>query len=433
MTDKKNLRCSFCGKNRDNVEKLIAGPSVYICNECIVLSYNIVKKSEEELPEEFDQSKIPTPTEIRQHLDDYIIGHNDAKELMSVSAYNHYKRVLKHNSNDELELEKTNILLVGSTGTGKTLFAKTLARKLNVPFAIADATTLTEAGYVGEDVESVLERLLSVADFDIDLAQKGIIYIDEIDKKARKSESNTATRDVSGEGVQQALLRLIEGTVTKVKVSNGKKYAEDYIEFDTSNVLFILGGAFVGIEKIIEKRIKKTSTIGFNARVITAADRNKLLQKLTAEDIIDFGLIPEIVGRLPIFATLEKLDSTHMVHVLTSVKNSILDQSKKLLEMDDIVLEFGDDYITKAADLAMRKNLGARALKGIVEQSLISTMYRAPELKKLGVQKIIFDKYPVSADIKPKLLFADNTEKVDTDYKLYRGIHEEVEQEPRQR
>ena len=432
MTDKKNLRCSFCGKSRDNVEKLIAGPSVYICNECIVLSYNIVKKAEEELPEDFDHTKIPTPTEIRQHLDDYIVGHNDAKELMSVSAYNHYKRVLNH-SNTDIELEKTNILLVGSTGTGKTLFAKTLAKKLNVPFAIADATTLTEAGYVGEDVESVLERLLSVADFDLDLAQKGIIYIDEIDKKARKSESNTSTRDVSGEGVQQALLRLIEGTVTKVKISNGKKYAEDYIEFDTSNVLFILGGAFVGIEKIIEKRLKKTSTIGFNARVITAADRNRLLQSLTAEDIIDFGLIPEIVGRLPIFATLEKLDNTHMVHVLTSVKNNILDQSKKLLEMDDIVLEFGDEYITKAAELAIRKNLGARALKGIVEQSLISTMYRAPELKKLGVQKILFDKYPVSADIKPKLLFADNTEKVDTDYKLYRGIHEEVEQEPRQR
>lgn len=430
MTDKKNLRCSFCGKSRDNVEKLIAGPSVYICNECIVLSYNIVKKSQEETPEELSQDKIPTPSEIRAHLDEYIVGHSDAKELMSVSAYNHYKRVLKPIK--DIELEKTNILLVGSTGTGKTLFAKTLAKKLNVPFAIADATTLTEAGYVGEDVESVLERLLSVADFDLDAAQRGIIYIDEIDKKARKSESTAATRDVSGEGVQQALLRLIEGTITKVKISNGKKYADDFIEFDTSNVLFILGGAFVGIEKTIEKRLKKSSTIGFNARVITSDDRNKLLQNLTSEDIVEFGLIPEIVGRLPIIATLEKLSNNQLIHVLTSVKNSVLKQSQKLLEMDDIILEFGDDYITKAADLALKRNLGARALKGIVEQSLISTMYRAPELKKLGVEKIIFDKYPVTADIKPTLLFADNTEKPDTDYKLYRGINEEVEQqEPR--
>lgn len=429
MTDKKNLRCSFCGKNRDNVEKLIAGPNVYICNECITLSYNIVKKAEVEDTVEQNDVSIPSPLEIREHLDQYIVGHDSAKELMSVSAYNHYKRVLK--KPDDIELEKTNILLVGSTGTGKTLFAKTLAKKLNVPFAIADATTLTEAGYVGEDVESVLERLLNVADFDIDLAQNGIVYIDEVDKKARRSESNANTRDVSGEGVQQALLRLIEGTTAKVKINNGKKFGEEYVDFDTRNVLFILGGAFVGIEKIIEKRLKKSSTIGFNANVIGKNEKNKLLENLTSEDVIDFGLIPEIVGRLPIIATLEKLNNTHMVHVLTSVKNSILDQSKKLLEMDEIILEFGNEYIETAAELAVTKNLGARALKGIVEQSLISTMYRAPELKKMGVQKIVFDKYPVSANTKPKLLFADNTEKVDTEYKLYRGIHEKVEQEPR--
>lgn len=427
MTDKKHLRCSFCGKSRESVDKLIAGPSVYICNECITLSYNIVKKSADEEKEESDVSAIPTPLEIRQHLDQYIVGHDSAKELMCVSAYNHYKRVL--NSPEDIELEKTNILLIGSTGTGKTLFAKTLAKKLNVPFAIADATTLTEAGYVGEDVESVLERLLNIADFDIDAAQKGIVYIDEVDKKARRSETNTSTRDVSGEGVQQALLRLIEGTTTKVKINSGKKFGEEYIDFDTSNVLFILGGAFVGIEKIIEKRLKKSSTIGFNATVIDRKEKNKLLENLGAEDVIEYGMIPEIVGRLPIIATLEKLDSTHLVHVLTSVKNSIIEQNKKLLEMDDIQLEFSDAYISTAADLAVKKNLGARALKGIVEQSLISIMYRAPELKKLGVQKILFDKYPVAANVKPVLYFADNTQKEDLEYKLYRGTHEKVEQE----
>lgn len=425
MTDKKNLRCSFCGKSRDNVEKLIAGPSVYICNECITLSYNIVKKEEVEVPSSEEAAAIPTPSEIREHLDQYIVGHDSAKELMSVSAYNHYKRVLK--KAPDIEIEKTNILLVGSTGTGKTLFAKTLAKKLNVPFAIADATTLTEAGYVGEDVESVLERLLSIADFDIDLAQNGIVYIDEVDKKARRSETNAATRDVSGEGVQQALLRLIEGTTTKVKINNGKRFGEEYVDFDTSNVLFILGGAFVGIEKIIEKRLKKSSTIGFNATVMGKSEKHRMLENLSSEDVIEFGLIPEIVGRLPIIATLEKLDQTHMMHVLTSVKNNVIEQSKKLLEMDDILLEFSEDYIKTAAELAVKKNLGARALKGIVEQSLVSTMYRAPELKKMGVQKILFDKYPVSVNTKPKLLFADNTEKPDTEYKLYRGIHEKVE------
>ncbi len=429
MTDKKNLRCSFCGKNREAVDKLIAGPSVYICNECITLSYNIVKKTADEEKIDSENTAIPTPLEIRQHLDQYIVGHDSAKELMCVSAYNHYKRVL--NSPEDIELEKTNILLIGSTGTGKTLFAKTLAKKLNVPFAIADATTLTEAGYVGEDVESVLERLLNVADFDIDAAQKGIVYIDEVDKKARRSETNTATRDVSGEGVQQALLRLIEGTTTKVKINSGKKFGEEYIDFDTTNVLFILGGAFVGIEKIIEKRLKKSTTIGFNATVIDRKERNKLLESLSAEDVIEFGLIPEIVGRLPIIATLEKLDTTHMVHVLKSVKNSILEQNKKLLEMDNINLEFSNEYINTAAELAVKKNLGARALKGIVEQSLISIMYRAPELKKLGVQKILFDKYPVTANTRPTLIFADNTQREDIEYKLYRGTHEKVEQEPK--
>jgi len=420
----KMLNCSFCGKSRDSVEKLIAGPNVYICNECIVLSYNIVQKIDKP-EEESNFGTLPSPKEIKEHLDEYIVGHESAKELLSVSAYNHYKRVL---SNDEtIELEKTNVLLLGPTGTGKTLFAKTLAKKLNVPFAIADATTLTEAGYVGEDVESVLERLLTIADFDIDLAQKGIVYIDEIDKKARRSESNVATRDVSGEGVQQALLRLIEGTTTKVKISTGKKYADDYIDFDTTNVLFIVGGAFVGIEKNIERRLRKSSTIGFGAKVITDSEKQNLLRSVSAEDLIDYGLIPEILGRLPIIAPLDKLTEDQLVYVMTSVKNSVLKQNQKLLEIDNIKLSFGDDFIKSAAGLAIKRKLGARALKGVVEETLINIMYRAPELKKQGVVEIILDKYPVSSSQAPILKYEDGRTELDTEYKTYRGINEEVD------
>lgn len=420
MSDE-TLQCSFCGKNREDVEKLIAGPNVYICNECIALSYNIVQETLIQETEELGLAGIPSPSEIKAHLDEYIVGHEQAKEMLSVSAYNHYKRILTHQDSDEIEIEKSNVLLMGPTGNGKTLFAKTLARKLQVPFAIADATTLTEAGYVGEDVESVLERLLTVADFDIDRAQKGIIYIDEIDKKARKSESNTSVRDVSGEGVQQALLRLIEGTKTKVKVNNGKRLSEDYVEFDTSNILFIVGGAFVGINSIIERRLKKSSNIGFNARVMSDSERGELLQFVNEQDVIAYGIIPELMGRLPIIGTLDKLSREQLISVMKSVKNNIIQQNQKLLALDDIELEFGDQYYEQAAELAAEKKLGARALKSVIDQSLINIMYRAPELKKQGVLGIRFERYPVQG-YKPSLVYQDSIVE-DTQYRLYRSEH----------
>lgn len=419
MSDNKNLSCNFCGKSREQVDKLIAGPGVYICNECVTLSYKIVSDSIKDL-EEQSQEQIPSPQEIKEHLDQYIVGHTDAKEMIAVSAYNHYKRVMYRS---DVELEKSNILLIGSTGSGKTLFAKTLARKLCVPFAIADATTLTEAGYVGEDVESVLERLLVQADFDLEQAQKGIVYIDEIDKKSRKSESNVNSRDVSGEGVQQALLRLIEGTTTKVKMASGKKYSEDYVEFDTSNVLFILGGAFVGLEKIVEQRLRRRNAIGFGASIVTEQDRTHILQQVSPSDLVEFGIIPELIGRLPIVGVLDTLSEQQLLQVLTSVKNNILEQGQQLLKYDGIELMVSDDYLSTAAGIAVQRKLGARALKTIIEQSLISIMFRAPELRKSGVTQIKFDKYPVSAADLPVLLYDDGRTEPDTHYKLYRGNH----------
>lgn len=425
MTEKKNLSCSFCGKNRESVDKLIAGPSVYICNECITLSYNIIVKEKVAVQEdELSLENLPAPFEIKSHLDEYIVGHENAKELFSVSAYNHYKRIF-YPEDDDIEIEKSNILLVGPTGTGKTLFAKTLAKKLNVPFAIADATTLTEAGYVGDDVESVIERLLSLADYDVDLAQRGIVYIDEVDKKARRSESNVATRDVSGEGVQQALLRLIEGTTIKVKLGNSKKYTDDFVEFDTSNVLFILGGAFVGIEKTIEKRLKKSSSIGFGATVLNEDSKSKLLANVLPEDIIEYGLIPELVGRLPILVSLENLTEAQLRQVLT-VKNNTIDQVKALLEIDKIEVVFNDKFYSDVAKIAIKQKLGARSIKSVVEYSVMNIMFRAPELQKKGVIKVVFDNYPISLDKPPKLVYSDGTEHTDTEYKIYRGLNEKT-------
>lgn len=424
MSDDKKLNCSFCGKERSSVEKLIAGPKVYICNECITLSYKIVVDEKNKKSTEPEKLNLPSPQKIKSFLDEHIIGHNDAKEMLSVSAYNHYKRIYS-DEESEIELEKTNVLLMGPTGSGKTLFAKTLSKLLHVPFAIADATTLTEAGYVGEDVESVLERLLVTADHDLERAQQGIIFIDEIDKKARKSENNTSTRDVSGEGVQQALLRLIEGTTVKIKVSDYKRN-DDFIEFDTSNVLFILGGAFVGIEKIIEKRLKKTSTIGFGANIIDDEKRTNILQHIMPSDVIEYGIIPELAGRLPIMGVLEKLTENQLRDILTSVKNNILDQSKEMLKYDKINLEFSLEYINKAAQLAIEQKLGARGLKGVVENSLINIMYRAPELHKSGARTIKFNKYPLTKEDFPIIINDVGESKLDSHYKLYRGNNEKI-------
>lgn len=415
-----NLSCNFCGKNRDDVQKLIAGPGVYICDECITISYDIIDKDSIQ-DEDFDIENIPKPEEIKEYLDKYVMSQNHAKEILSVSAYNHYKRI--SNQIKGVTIDKSNILLLGSTGTGKTLLAKTLSKKLKVPFAITDATTITEAGYVGEDVESVLERLLVLSNYDIELAQRGIVFIDEIDKKARRSESNTSTRDVSGEGVQQAMLRLIEGTTVKLRVSNGKKYSEDHIEFDTSNVLFILSGAFVGIEQVIEKRIKKQSRVGFGSKLVSQEDRNNILDKVSSEDIVSFGLIPELVGRLPVIATLENLSEENLKKLLTDVKNSIILQLVSLLELDNIDIKFGEEYLKTVAKMAYDSKMGARALKSFAENSVMNLMFRVNELQIKGVNTIKMDKYPVDEKSYP-ILVTNSGEEIDTNYKLYRGINE---------
>jgi ATP-dependent Clp protease ATP-binding subunit ClpX len=419
MSEDKSLSCNFCGKKRDDVEKLIAGPGVYICDECIKLSYSIVQDDQAVITA-LDFSELPKPSEIKNYLDQYIMGQDAAKEILSVNAYNHYKRI--SNVIHDVDIDKTNVLLLGPTGTGKTLLAKTLAKKLQVPFAIADATTLTEAGYVGEDVESVLERLLTLSDFDISVAERGIVFIDEVDKKARKSEGNTSTRDVSGEGVQQALLRLIEGTQCKIKTTTKSKYSDEYIEFDTSNVMFILGGAFVGIEEIIEKRLKSKSKIGFNSKILSEDNKNQLLHKIRSEDVVHYGIIPELVGRLPVIATMENLSKEQLRKILTDVKNNVIMQVKALLRLDDLDIIFTENYYKEVSEISIKSKMGARALKSIVENSLINIMFRIDEFNKSGVHAIRFDNYPYG-DKKPILIF-DDREELDTKYKIYRGIDE---------
>ena len=412
--DKENLTCGFCGKKRFEVKKLIAGPNSYICNECISISYKII--NDEEIIEEFDFSTIPTPEEIKAHLDETVISQEYAKEVLSVCAYNHYKKI--YYDSEDIKLEKSNVIMIGSTGTGKTLLAQTLAEMLKVPFTIADATTLTEAGYVGEDVESVLERLLNACDWNVDVAQKGIVFIDEIDKKARSKESNASTKDISGEGVQQALLRLIEGTTVKV-TTNGSKRMDQFIDFDTSNVLFICSGAFVGLESKIKNRMK-VKKVGFNSDI----SKNKLgkikwQDNIDQEDLISYGLIPELVGRLPNLVTLDELTEDDMVEILDKSKASVIPQVKKLLEYDEIELSFEPQYIKDIAKMASKTKTGARGLKSIIENSLHNIMFRAPKLKENGVKNIFFKQYPTkSVDTYPTLVYTNGNEKIDSEYKI---------------